>query len=120
MVIVNSGGNRRVGLDTHGGTLTYNANIREQPLIATGVYGPGRWQIYVDGTSRRHTTSSHGQNAGSFTLGRRGGGNRYFIGDLYEVLVYSGVHSDADRELTQCYLSGKYGIPVSHDCPRAP
>lgn len=120
IVIVNTGGKRRLGLDRHGGTLSYNFDVMNRPTIATGVYGAGFWELYLDGTSRRRENTNRGQSSSSFTLGRRGSGNRFLIGDLFEVLVYSGSHSQAERELTQCYLSGKYGIPVSHDCPRAP
>lgn len=41
----------------------------------------------------------------------------YFDGQLGDFLYFDGVLSAADRELVQCYLSNRYNIPVSHNCP---
>ncbi len=116
MIVVNGGGTRRVGLDFHGGTLRAGGNILNRPLIATGIYGVGFTEVYVDGPRMASNGSTWARQSIRYELGRRGNNARSFRGDLFEVLVYPGVHSQAEREFTQCYLSQKYGIAVAHGC----
>ena len=118
MIVVRTGGGaRRVGLDFPSTRLLASGSVLNRPIIATGIYGVGRTEVYVDGTRLASNSSSWGRASNRYALGRRGNAARSFRGDLFEVLVYPGAQSRAEREVTQCYLSRKYGIAVSHACP---
>ncbi len=89
----------------HNGT---SGNIRKNGSIQTSLSVPTgnlflwwRNSRYLDGYffrgGRRMVTTSM-DNVGDF-------------------LYFDGVLSAADRELVQCYLSNRYNIPVSHNCP---
>lgn len=116
LAIVNAGGVRELAVDRHSSTLAYNFDVLNRPTIGTAVYGTGFTRLYLDGTNVRNNAATWGQSVSTFLVGSRGGSGRSFRGDIFEILVYPGVHSDAEREETHCYLSAKYGIAVGHAC----
>ncbi|MCU0823670.1 MAG: concanavalin [Leptospira sp.] len=88
----------------HNGT---SGNIRKNGSIQTSLSVP---------------TGTFSCGGGTLDIGRYfySGGppdGDYFDGHLGDFLYFDGVLSAADRELVQCYLSNRYNIPVSHNCP---
>ena len=114
----------RLYFDTHNG----NDNRLASPttLNTTTDY---LHSLRFDGTTQNvHVQST---SAGSRTVNGNGGVsnttsdlilgalnenyNRYFDGDIAELIIYNEALSDADRLTIENYLSQKYGITITHD-----
>jgi hypothetical protein len=73
---------------------------------------------FFNGSNSLSTTQAAGITYSFFRLGNRFNGtvNTYFTGFFYEVIVYSGVLTIADRESVEGYLAKKWGttLPATH------
>ncbi len=103
-LFVGTGNNLPITISTIGNTRVYHE------LSAT--YNGSVMKVYRDGT----LISSHSfATSGPWTLSNVGAyySSYFMTGDLAEVLIYTRVLTDAERVETDCYLSGKYGLPSS-------
>jgi len=73
----------------------------------------GSWISRINGIAHFATTTNTTQfSASTYRLGFNGG-SAYLDGDIAEVLIYSAVLSDADREAVESYLVGRYASIAS-------
>ena len=86
--------------------------VRGRPLVASVAYA-GTSAAYIDGVLEAQSVQSF-KAAFSFTLcvGSRAneGGDRYFDGEVGEVLVYNGQLPEAQHAAAVAYLMAKWGI----------
>lgn len=100
-----------------------NVNISSavgESSIVTAINSSSTIQISKNGGTPN--ASSSGNYSGTTSscplqIGARTSGSNYFNGLISEVLLFTNGISSSDREIVECYLSSKYGIPISHDCP---
>ncbi len=66
-------------------------------------------QIFVAGQNSSSSTGSltSRNTGGDFQIGRR------LVGDISEIIIFSSVLSDSDRQTVECYLGTKYGFTVA-------
>lgn len=94
-----------------------------QRLVAAEVaYGPGTASSWVSGCPQQQPSESvrpvaAGASA-NFIVGMRGGYERYFNGDVAEILVYNRTLSPADESATRAYLMDKYSIEAKVNCTK--
>lgn len=93
--------------------LTLSINYQNQTL-----------KIYVDSTldaqNNSFQTSGNTSNtdSSSVTLGQSGTNAGYFNGEVAELLIFNEDITDSDNQSAiECYLSEKYNITVSANCP---
>lgn len=69
---------------------------------------------YVDGVLWRtaNLTGPPATNTGATEIGRSNAANRYFKGDMGEIVIYNNSISAADLALLETYLSDKWGIAL--------
>jgi len=105
----------------HGGTFVNSANLwTTNYQIGVGRYGNPDGEtniINVDGTEAASNTLTRNFNATTsiIRIGSHGAGNN-LNGQLAEAIVYDRALTDDEIDDVECYLSGKWGIPVSSGC----
>jgi len=99
-------------IDFNGSDEPGTTPVRGRPVVASVVYG-GSSFAYLNGALEASSVQSF-KAAFSFTLcvGSRNneGGDRYFDGEVGEVLVYNGQLSDADHAQAVAYLMQKWAV----------
>jgi len=83
-----------------------------QPVITTMTYsrGTGDTEFYEYGASNGSENIGVNDLASGFTVGEAGWNGGYWSGSIAEVLVYSSVLTDNERNRVEGYLADKYGI----------
>jgi hypothetical protein len=96
----NSGKAGEYVIVTHLANLTASAANRSKMTVNT--------TLYQDNVQ---TNAAAGGNAAfDFTVGRHTTGASSLLGDICEIIIYSGILSDADTARVQNYLTAKWGL----------
>lgn len=105
-----SGGDPVIASLDYPDSQTYgNENIRGVPVIATGVYGPSNGTLSLDGCLVASVSSSVGASAKGVMVGTRNNElERYFLGDIGEILVYPRALSATEVAETEAYLAAAW------------
>lgn len=86
-----------------------NENIRGSPIIATAVYGPANGTLRIDGCYSASTSSAVGAPSKGVMVGTRNNElERYFLGDIGEIIVYPRVLSADEIAETEAYLAAAW------------
>lgn len=101
-----------------GPTATWGVDADNNANILTGIWSGASSSLWKNGGTA--ATGSNGTNGLSgVSIGNIRGNpnpliaNYSLIGDIAEIIIYSGAMSDGNRQSVQSYLSAKYGIAVS-------
>jgi hypothetical protein len=84
--------------------------------IFSGSIGASLSRIWLDGSivSMTESTGAVGSQTSALEIASNNAGSSdYFIGDIAEIILYSGTLSTGDRQGVEAYLAGKYGLPIS-------
>ena len=90
-------------------------SVRGRPVVISNVYGPLSF-VYVNGKRENVTKSApdafHGAFSFSLCVGSRNdeGNDRYFDGEVGEILAYNRQLGDAEHAQAVAYLMAKWGI----------
>ena len=100
------------------GSSISNLFVSGQTTLTTVVYdedASSGSSVYIDGTQAVTFTSNlGGVTGGTLDIGFENYW-QYYAGDIYEVVMYSNVLTDNERDRVHTYLGLKYGIGLSHD-----
>ncbi len=91
-------------------------------LLLSGVYNNlvntnTAWKNAVNVTSSSASFSPIGALNNQFFLGIDIPPSNYYNGHIAETILFNTALSTADRQIVECYLSAKYGMPLSVSCP---
>ncbi len=84
-----------------------------QPEIVGVTLNNASSTIYTTSSSSPQSALNAGTGGGGFIGVFTGGSSSSFSGDMYEILVYSGVQSAQDVADTRAYLTETYTLPTS-------
>ncbi|WP_075602045.1 hypothetical protein [Saccharicrinis aurantiacus] len=94
------------------------SNISVSPAIASYIYDGSALTLYNNGDYQSHVNTSVTipDRTENVTIGLFDeGDNRYFNGDIAEIIVFRNGLNTAQRVIIESYLSQKYGIIVAKD-----
>jgi hypothetical protein len=102
-------------------TLRADAPANDAVVIWTGDvnYGTKRARLWlnaaleVDDDDAVSTGSTADSRAAAFGIGARSNPDQWWGGDIMEILIYTRVLSDADRDAVHAYLANKWGITLA-------
>ena len=105
--------NKTVALiDYNGGDVQGATPVHGRPYVASVVYGPSTF-LYLNGKLDAQSIASfHAAFSFTVNVGSRNneGGDRYFDGEVGEIIVYNGQLSEADHAAAVAYLLAKWSI----------
>lgn len=95
-------------------TAAYAPLITESYIISIEYTGTVS-RYYINGVANSATTESLGTGTvKNMMLGDHVANNRFYKGDLAELLLHEGTVASGDRQKIECYLSRLYNIPVNN------
>ena len=103
--------------EAFGSTSVYNLGVQAQPMTQYHVYEVSSqnnsWSAWTNGVLMYQTSGNTVSWSRGITLGygnTGNGGNKYFAGDMAEVLVFNRGLTDSERTTVNSYLNAKYGF----------
>ena len=89
---------------------TARLNVQNSELYYNGTFDTNGSSTFYDNTTWEGTISGRyptiGKNSDPVS-------SDYLTGDIAEIIIYPSALSDPERVKIECYLSNKYGIPIS-------
>ena len=95
---------------------TVTANVNENVLL-TAINTDVSFSKNGGAPTNNTATKVTGTTACPLQIGARTDDSTYFQGLIGEVILFKQAIPPSDKDIVECYLSSKYGIPIGHGCP---
>jgi hypothetical protein len=96
-------------------------NLLNKPTVLAAIYSEDQSEAIVDGCLELSENPGNGAGSQGFMVGSRNDeDNRYLVGDVSEVLVYSRVLNVSELAQAVAYLSTKWGVASPKHCAGPP
>lgn len=104
------------------GSISNNSIADSSYSILSSIYNntSGSAGIFQDGSDILNTSAVYtpaGVLTNTLNIGADCTVTTVLDGSIAEIIIYNTELSIVDRQIIECYLSSKYGRPVSYDCP---